>query len=108
MGSAGIEWPSAAYAAELLAWDWFLGLTLICAGFSFGDSGAERRVRRGLLLSGVLAFAGTIGPLTGDMRLQRTGIVGYAVVMPIAFFMLARFFRSQQLADPEIGHRDRA
>jgi hypothetical protein len=98
LGVGEIAWPSAAYAAELLAWDWFLGLALIFAAPVFVGGGAERLLRRAFLLSGVLALAGTVGPLVGDMRLQRIGILGYAVVLPFAFFLLARFFRDQQVA----------
>ena len=98
LGVAGIVWPSAAYAAELLAWDWFLGLALIFAARVFAGGGAERHLRRAFLLSGVLALAGTVGPLVGDMRLQRIGIVGYAGVLPVAFFLLARYFRIRRLA----------
>jgi hypothetical protein len=49
-------------------------------------------------LAVVIAMAGTAGPLVGDMRLQRIGILGYAGVLPFAFFFLARFFRDQQVA----------
>lgn len=97
MGVAGIAWPSAIYAAELLAWDGFLGIGLIFAAPVFPGHGAEKVLRRALLLSGALALAGTVGPLIGDMRLQRIGILGYAGVLPVAFFLLARFFRFQRL-----------
>jgi hypothetical protein len=81
----------------LLAWDWFLGLALVFAALVFSESAAERLVGCGLLISGVLALAGTVGPLVGDMRLQRIGILGYAVVLPVAFFILAKFFRTQDV-----------
>jgi hypothetical protein len=90
LGTAEIAWPSTAYAVELLAWDWFLGLALLMAGFVFPGSGHERSLRRGLWLSGSLALLGTAGPMVGDMRLQRIGILGYAGVLPVAFFLLAR------------------
>jgi hypothetical protein len=95
VGVAEIAWPSARYAAELLAWDWFLGAALIFAALVFDQGGAERTLRRALLLSGVLSFAGIAGPLVGHMGVQRIGILGYAVVLPIAFFLLARFFWAQ-------------
>ncbi len=87
----GIIWPSPAYAAELLAWDWFLGLALLFAAPIFAlDEPEERRIRRAFWASGCLCLLGTAGPLLGDMRLQRVGILGYAVVLPVAFFWLAR------------------
>ena len=90
LGASGIAWPSNVYAAELLAWDWFLGLALLFAAPVFSGTTPERGVRRGLWICGVLTLAGTVGPVVGDMRLQRIGILGYAGVLPVVFFMLAR------------------
>lgn len=45
-----------------------------------------------LLISGALALIGAIGPITGNMALQRIGILGYGIVLPIAAFMIAVFF----------------
>jgi len=96
MGTGSLVWPSPAYAAELLAWDWFLGLALLFAAPVFvGDVPEIRRVRRAFRVAGALCLAGTVGPVLGDMRLQRLGIVGYAVVLPLAFFWLARLFRER-------------
>jgi hypothetical protein len=100
LGAGGIVWPSATYAAELLAWDWFLGLALMAAAPVFCGAARERFIRRGLWLSGILTFAGTIGPAVGDMRLQRIGILGYAVVLPVVFFILARLFSERRREAP--------
>lgn len=40
-------------------------------------------------------FGGTVGPVVGDLRLQRIGILGYAGVLPVVFFLLARFLRDR-------------
>jgi len=61
LGSASLVWPSPAYALELLAWDVFLGLSLVFAAFTFEDSGRECRVRRGLLVCGMLCLVGVVG-----------------------------------------------
>jgi hypothetical protein len=95
-GSGGIIWPSPAYAVELLAWNLFLGLALLFAAPVFDASGPERGVRRGLLISGTLCVAGIIGPAVGNMQLQLVGVFGYAVVLPVVCFMLARLFRSDR------------
>jgi hypothetical protein len=95
LGSGGIVWPSAVYALELLAWDVFLGLALLFAAPVFDNGGPERSVRRGLLISGVLCVAGTVGPAVGNMRAQLIGVLGYGGVLPIVCFMLARLFRGQ-------------
>jgi hypothetical protein len=96
IGTGSLVWPSPAYAAELLAWDWFLGLALLFAAPVFvGDAPQIRRVRRAFRVTGALCLVGTIGPVLGDMRLQRLGIVGYAVALPLTFFFLARLFRER-------------
>lgn len=88
-----LEWPSTFYAAELLAWDVFLGLSLFFAALVFHDSRLDAAIRWVLIISGALALIGTIGPVIGNMVLQRPGILGYGFGLPIAAFMLAIFFR---------------
>ena len=95
LGVAEIAWPSNNYAAELLAWDWFLGLALIFSALVFSSTRTDKIIRHTLLISGILTFIGIVGPITGDMQLQRIGIIGYAIALPIAFFFLARIFRLQ-------------
>jgi hypothetical protein len=94
--TGGIVWPSRIYAAELLAWDVFLGLALLFAAPVF-DREKERAVRLGLWLCGVLCLAGTIGPAVGNMRLQLIGVLGYAAVLPFVSFLLARLFARESL-----------
>lgn len=94
LGTAGIVWPSPAYAIELLAWNLFLGLSLLFAAPVFEGGGLEERIRRGLLVSGALCLAGVVGPAVGNMRLQLVGVLGYAGVLPVVCFMLWRLFRS--------------
>jgi hypothetical protein len=93
LGSSGIVWPSASYAVELLAWNLFLGLSLLFAAPVFEGGSLERRIRRGLVVGGALCVAGVVGPAVGDMRLQLVGVLGYAGVLPVVCFMLARLFR---------------
>lgn len=94
LGGGGLAWPSRAYALELLAWDVFLGLALLLAAASLRATARERGARLALRACGVLCLAGTIGPVVGDMRVQRIGIVGYALVLPIGAALLARLFAS--------------
>jgi hypothetical protein len=63
LGGGGIAWPSRTYAAELLAWDVFLGIALMFAAPTFTGGGLERTVRRSLLACGALCLAGTVGPV---------------------------------------------
>ena len=97
LGTTGMVWPSMAYAAELLAWDVWLGLALLGAAQVLADEPAARAAQRALGLAGLLCLFGTVGPLVGSMRWQRIGVVGYAVVLPVAAFLLARWFRTLPL-----------
>ncbi len=87
-----LEWPSALYAIELLAWDIFLGMALVCAALTFDDSKRFRRARWSLFATGILCLIGGVGPFLGNMALQRIGIVGYGIALPISCIFLARVF----------------
>ncbi len=91
-----LEWPSTLYAVELLAWDYFLGLSLLCAALVFVGSGIRAFARWSLVAAGVLSLIGIIGPIVGDMAFQRIGILGYGVGLPIAALVLSRFFRRNE------------
>jgi hypothetical protein len=93
LGPALLVWPSPAYAVELLAWDVFLGLSLVFAALTLEHSGREGRVRRGLLVCGLLCLCGAVGPAVGNMRLQLAGVVAYGGVLPIVCLALSRLFR---------------
>jgi len=88
-----LEWPSTLYAVELLAWDVFLGLALVFAAPVFAGSGRSARARWALTATGVLCLLGGIGPIVGDMAIQRIGILGYGVALPITCIILALVFR---------------
>lgn len=108
LGTAGIVWPSVPYALELLAWDGFLGLALLCAAASLPPAEAmqssvpasqvtrakqDNVLRRCMQLAGVLCLAGLGGPAVGQMRWQLIGVFGYAAVLPVVCYLLARRFR---------------
>jgi hypothetical protein len=97
LGGGVIVWPSRTYAAELLAWDVFLGLALVFAAPVFqGERGGS--VRRGMFGCGVLCLVGILGPAVGNMRLQLVGVLGYAVVLPVVAFLLLRWFQRERRA----------
>jgi hypothetical protein len=95
-GEQGIEWPSHLYAVELLSWDFFLGLALVLASPVFARN--NRAIRNALLLTGSLCLMGTLGPLTGNMKLQFIGVAGYGAALPATSFLLARHIRSAPAA----------
>ena len=91
--TASLTWPSTAYALELLAWDLFLGLSLLFAAPVFKRGKLEDAVRTGLYVAGTLCIAGILGPASGDMRLQFIAIVGYGGVLPTVGLLLLLLFR---------------
>jgi hypothetical protein len=92
-GLTTLEWPSTLYAVELLAWDVFLGLALLFAASVFAGPGSLSSVRWTLTVTGTLCLVGAIGPLVGDMALQRVGIIGYGIGLPISSALLALVFQ---------------
>ena len=91
-------WPSRLYALELLAWDLFLGISLLAASQAVAGPG-DRLLRPALLISGLLCLAGIAGPLSGQMAFQRLGMLGYGVGLPVVSRLLARFFWRQARPD---------
>ncbi|MBN1448668.1 MAG: hypothetical protein JXA28_12120 [Bacteroidetes bacterium] len=86
------EWPSVAYALDILAWDVFFALAMLFAAPVFGGSRIARAVRVFMITSGVLALAGLSGVVTGDMGLRNIGIVGYLGVFLVVVVLLAVLF----------------
>lgn len=98
-GLTVLEWPSTLYALELLAWDVFLGLALSFAAAVFVGPGVRKVARWSLATAGALCLVGTIGPVIGDMAVQRIGILGYGVGLPVASLAVAVVF--YQIADAD-------
>lgn len=89
------EWPSVAYALDILAWDVLFPLSVLFAAPAFGGSRLARWIRGLMITSGLLALAGLIGVVAGDMQLRNVGIVGYVgVFLAVAVLLAALFFRS--------------
>ncbi len=91
-GAGTIVWPSPQYAVELLAWDVFLGLSLLFAALTFRGGGLRRAISISMLITGSLCLVGTLGPATGEMRLQFIALVGYGIGLPVTSYLLARYF----------------
>ncbi|WP_143738180.1 hypothetical protein [Erythrobacter donghaensis] len=89
-GPLGFTWPSVAYAIDILAWDWFFALGLLCCAMALREVPHMLAARRTFLAAGLLALTGLAGPLTGAMMLRNLGIIGYAVVFPLAVVLVLR------------------
>jgi len=84
------KWPSVVYALDILAWDWFYGLSMLFAAPVFKGGRLETAVRIAMAVSGVLSLAGLIFLPFGDIQLRMIGILGYAGLSPVVFLLLAK------------------
>jgi hypothetical protein len=85
-------WPSPQYALELLAWDVFLGMSLLFAARTYRGVGLKRAIKKSSMITGALCLGGTLGPATGEMRLQFIAVLGYGIGLPVTCLLLARDF----------------
>lgn len=92
------RWLSIPYALDVLAWDVFFALAVLCAAPVLGGSRLARAVRVLLVVSGALALGGLSGVLLDDSRFRSIGIVGYAAVFPVAALLLAVLFQRSRAA----------
>lgn len=88
------RWPSVAYALDILAWDWFFALSMLCVAPVFKVGRLEKTVRSLMVISGVLSLGGLVGVPLGNMQVRMVGLVGYGVVAPVAFLLLGRVLGS--------------
>lgn len=92
------KWPSVPYALDILAWDVFFALSVLCAAPIFSGGRLANSIRALLLASGALALAGLSGVIFADMRLRMIGVVGYVGVFPVVALLLGILFsRSSSL-----------
>jgi hypothetical protein len=93
----GWEWPTLLYGVEVVAWDLFFGVAVVCLALTLPGRTA-RWTRWFLLASGFLSLAGLAGPALDAMALRTIGIFGYSVVFPVAAVMLARLLGRRRRA----------
>lgn len=86
------KWPSVAYTLDILAWDWFFALSMLCAAPVFQEGWLEKTVRNLMIISGVFSLAGLIGVPLANMQARNIGIIGYGVVAPVVFLLLGIVF----------------
>jgi hypothetical protein len=89
-----LVWPSALFALEYFAWDVLVGFSLVSMSLAVAGKPGAEIAGRAMLIGGVLCLVGVAGPLSGRMFLQNIGVLGYAVVLPLASALTARMFRA--------------
>lgn len=71
-----------------------LGWMLLVAGFTMTVHLVQLTVVcDGLLIAGAMCLVVVIGPAVNHIALRQTGIIGYAIVWPIACIPLSKAFR---------------
>ncbi|MDZ4361289.1 MAG: hypothetical protein U1B84_33590, partial [Variovorax sp.] len=88
------------------AWDVFVPRAARCAACSVRGAGLVAVVRGLLFASAGLAFAGLAGVPLDDMNVRNIGILGYAVLFPIAAALSALVFR-RAMASASAAEADR-
>jgi hypothetical protein len=86
------QWPSLAYSLDILAWDVFFPLAASFAAPTVQGVGYAAVARRLLYVSAALAFIGLAGVPLSSMRVRNIGVIGYAILFPVAAAVLARQF----------------
>lgn len=92
------QWPSLAYALDILAWDVFFALAMLFAAFAFAKGRLERSTQAIAIASGLFALAGLAGVPTGNMQLRNIGIIGYSpLFLVFAGCLCALFIKTKPL-----------
>jgi hypothetical protein len=86
------EWPSVAYALDIVGWDVFFALSMLFAAPVFSGSRLATWIRWLMIASGVLSLAGLSGVVLGNMQVRNIGIVGYVGVFLVVAVLLSVFF----------------
>jgi hypothetical protein len=94
-------WPSVVYALDILAWDLLFPVSVLFAVPVFNSGPLERSIRLSLATSGILAVTGLAGVFLNDMDVRNIGIVGYAVVFPLAAALMGVLFSRAELCAEE-------
>lgn len=85
----GFSWPSAAYALDILAWDYFFPLAAFFLALALRQRRIHRTAQLLCVVGAVLSFAGVAGVPLEDMAIRNVGILGYVLLFPMAAAMIA-------------------
>ncbi len=94
------NWPSVVYALDVLAWDLFFALSVLFAAKVFSKNKFEKKISLLLVICGILSLIGLIGVPLQNMQIRNIGIIGYAIIAPVAFFLIGKTLgRLKQTSD---------
>jgi hypothetical protein len=96
------KWLSITYTLDVLAWDVFFALAALSVAPVFSGSRLARSIRLLMIASGALSLGGLSGVFVNNSSFRSIGIIGYAVVFPVAALLLAvLFYRTKNLPGPD-------
>lgn len=81
-----VAWPSVPLLLDLLAWDLFFGISLVCIATAVRDQPAWPRFL--FLAAGIFCIVGFSGPASGRLALHLLATIGYAGIFPAACLVL--------------------
>jgi len=70
-------WPSISKGLECVSWGFFLGIAMLFASRALEDLG-NKVITWTMRISGILALAGLVGPITGNMNFYHLSTIGYS------------------------------
>jgi hypothetical protein len=77
-----LNWPSALFSLDILAWDLFFGVSFICLGISLNKYSKQGIAGLLSIISGLISILGLIALPMNNMNIRYIGIFGYTV-MPL-------------------------
>jgi hypothetical protein len=90
------KWPSISYALDILAWDVFFPIAALFTAAAVQGHGLVRLVRILLIASAAFSFIGLVGVPLANMQVRNIGIIGYAILFPIAAGILAKIMAAAE------------
>jgi hypothetical protein len=90
------KWPSISYALDILAWDVFFPIAAFFAAAAAQGHGLARLVRVLLFTSAALSAIGFFCVVLANMQVRNIGIIGYAVLFPVAAGVLAKLMAADE------------
>jgi hypothetical protein len=90
-------WPPLPQVLDFFAWDWFFALSMLLAAPVFRHGRLENAVRGLMLLTAVLCLLALAWLPVSPPQATIIGTIGWGVVGPIVFLLLANFFTRIQL-----------
>jgi hypothetical protein len=85
-------WPPLPQTIDTFAWDWFFALSMLMAAPVFRGGRLQNATRAVMILSGAICILGLVWLPFSPSTANWIGIVGWGVIGPFVFLLLANLF----------------